>query len=448
MKCSRGINIFEINRKIDPKMQHKSKGQAWRCIHGITNKVENECCQRVKAIGQVFGRDKIIFQTLAFGPADENFTLLEKMANMLPRGKFQKLGLNAVSLKTSFSSLSSSLSTLRTEGGHRALTRRSDKIVDRNQKVDVTSTDIFGADGWWIYGFKYFIGKFEFKDNNNSGRLQKVNLKHGANGIAFYQQPFAEGAERFVYRCSEITVQIYEYDYAASSDNMAGRCGLRLVAKEAKDLENHHQGRKFHETFTRIQSEAADLAQSFTRLLPYARAEWNVNFIPTHICGCYDDSYRHGQAWILVEPELDGKFTRWNNNAGEIKGKTSRGKTSGLGDMGFLEEEESDEDDDEMGAIQIDDIPQAFSHFSYEYSKGRRLVCDLQGVWNADDGFLLTDPVIHHVCSKGRKHLNGATDKGVDGVKKFFQTHVCNSLCRRMKLPKRTPEKLIKVGVK
>jgi len=166
--------------------------------------------------------------------------------------------------------------------------------------------------------------------------------------------------------------------------------------------------------------------------LPRARPEWNVNFIKTHIYGCYDDSYKYGQAWILVEPELDGKFTKWNNNAGEIRGQTSaQGKVPGLGDipglgeMGFLEEEDSDEDDDEIGAIQIDDIPQAFSHFSYEHSRGRQLVCDLQGVWNADDGFVLTDPVIHHVSSKGRRYLNGATDKGEAGVKKFFETHVC-----------------------
>jgi len=222
MQCVHGINIFHINRYIDPKIQHRTKGQAWKCFHEITTRVEKQCCQRVKAIGQVFGRDKVIFRTLAFGPSKENFTLLEKMANVLPRGEFQKLGLNASSLKTSFSSLSSSLSTLRTEGGHRALTRRSDKVVDRNQKVDVTSTDVLGEDGWWIYAFKDFIGKYEFKDNDTSARLQRVNLRDGVNGIAFLQHPFAEGAERFVYRCTEIVAHISDYDYPASKDNKAG----------------------------------------------------------------------------------------------------------------------------------------------------------------------------------------------------------------------------------
>jgi hypothetical protein len=55
----------------------------------------------------------------------------------------------------------------------------------------------------------------------------------------------------------------------------------------------------------------------------------------------------------------------------------------------------------------------------------------LQGVWNSTDGFTFTDPVIHHVS--GSK-LNGATDKGQPGMRAFFRTHVCNDLCRRLRL--------------
>ena len=29
-------------------------------------------------------------------------------------------------------------------------------------------------------------------------------------------------------------------------------------------------------------------------------------------------------AWVLVEPELEGKFTKWNNNAGGISGAVPR----------------------------------------------------------------------------------------------------------------------------
>ncbi len=55
----------------------------------------------------------------------------------------------------------------------------------------------------------------------------------------------------------------------------------------------------------------------------------------------------------------------------------------------------------------------------------------MQGVWNASDGFTWTDPVIHHASNTKR---NGATDKGSVGMKTFFKTHECNSLCRRLGL--------------
>lgn len=227
---------------------------------------------------------------------------------------------------------------------------------------------------------------------------------------------------------------------------------MRLVAKEARDLENHHRGRKFHETFARIQLDAAKLAEGFTKSLPHLRSDWHVSFVPTTIYGCHDNEYVHGQAWILVEPELDGKFMNWNNNAGAVRGnafaKTEPAITPGfrVGPMVVLEESDEDEseDDGDLAPIHIDDIPQAFSHFSYEYSSGRQLVCDLQGVWNTMDlSGLLTDPVVHYVCTTGKRHKNGATDKGLQGVKKFFETHLCCALCKKMDLPSRTPSSLI-----
>jgi hypothetical protein len=460
MKCEHGVRIFDIDRKVDPKMKHSTKGSAWHCRQQIFEKVEKECCLRVKRIGQVFGRDKVIFRTLAFGPPQENFALLEKMAAVLPRGEFQKLGLNASNLRTAFSSLSSSLLTLRTEGGTKTLTRRSDKVVERNQKKDDHGSYIYGQEGWWIYARDDFLGKYKYHDGGNEkGQLKKV-VAERVEGIAFRSQPFAEGAERFVYRCCEI--EPYVYYSPANMKNIATRGQLRLVAKEAKDEENYHRGRKFHEILARIQTDAANLAKIFSSRLPSPRREWTVTFLDTFIYGMYDDDYPHGQAWILVEPELDGKFTKWNNNAGDVRRPTKNKKQESKAvDFGIIEESDEDDDDDDDGddyyssgggrddgglaTIEIDDIPQAFSHFTYEYSNGKKLVCDLQGVWNADDGFVLTDPVIHHVSSKeGRKHRNGATDKGFEGVEKFFTSHECNALCKKLGLRRRSLETLIK----
>lgn len=62
----------------------------------------------------------------------------------------------------------------------------------------------------------------------------------------------------------------------------------------------------------------------------------------------------------------------------------------------------------------------------------------LQGVWNAVDGFLLTDPAMHRRPMDGRQR-RGATDKGTEGVRRFFATHKCGSLCARLGLKPFSP---------
>ena len=154
---------------------------------------------------------------------------------------------------------------------------------------------------------------------------------------------------------------------------------------------------------------------------------------------------------MLVEEELEGRFTKWNNNAGAVKSwsasknKASAGSALGIGTMALLEEdeEEDEEDEEDPAPIQTEDVPQAFSHFTYEHSKDKKLVCDLQGIWNPDDGFVLTDPVVHYVSSRGKKHKNGVTDKGLEGVKRFFGTHECNALCTKIGLKPRSSDDLI-----
>jgi hypothetical protein len=448
LECEHGVKIFEVDRKEDALMGHRSAGSAWQCRKNLHERIKRECLERIRKIGDVFGRDKVILRTLAFGPAKEDFRLLEDMAAALPRGEFSKLGLNATNLKTAFSSLSSSMTELRTEGGSRTLTRR-DKVVNKDQKIDLSSDVVRGRDGWWIYSFEGLVGKFEFKSrvinpstgSSSRGEMVPCPLTTNATGLAFFEQPFAEGAERFVYRCTEIEVpkdKAFEWYYQAlqlfeKNLMLAERRGLRLVAKEAKDVENLHLGRAFHETFARVQHDAAMAALQFNQRMPMRRPEFNISFLPTSLYHCLDVNYKDNAAWVLVEQELDGKFTKWNNNAGAIR-------TSMPGLDALLEE---DEDEDEDEPIDVNDVPQAFSHFSYEASRGKQLVCDLQGVWNPADGFMLTDPVVHYMSSSGRKHKNGATDKGFEGMKRFFQTHKCGPLCAKMLLPVRTVDDLI-----
>ena len=64
------------------------------------------------------------------------------------------------------------MTELRTEGGGRSLTRRADKVVNKQQRVDVTGETVRGADGWWVYAFEDLVGKFSF--NGASKRLEKT----------------------------------------------------------------------------------------------------------------------------------------------------------------------------------------------------------------------------------------------------------------------------------
>jgi len=57
-------------------------------------------------------------------------------------------------------------------------------------------------------------------------------------------------------------------------------------------------------------------------------------------------------------------------------------------------------------------LPLLATYASYEASEGKQLVCDVQGTWNHEDGFMLTDPVIHYVSRMldARNHTCTYTD--------------------------------------
>lgn len=101
---------------------------------------------------------------------------------------------------------------------------------------------------------------------------------------------------------------------------------------------------------------------------------------------------RGRNAKSLVEPFIKGEYKKFNSNTAYV--------AEGYATM------------------------QALSHFSYHFSAGKRLVCDLQGGYYGDF-YVLTDPV---VCSQERAF--GATDLGQAGIENFFSHHRCNGMCR------------------
>ena len=63
-------------------------------------------------MGDIFGRDRLYFGAIAFGPLTESYSVLQQMGQQLPRGCFQKLGLSGKSLQTALSTLTSTFTTL------------------------------------------------------------------------------------------------------------------------------------------------------------------------------------------------------------------------------------------------------------------------------------------------------------------------------------------------
>jgi len=99
-----------------------------------------------------------------------------------------------------------------------------------------------------------------------------------------------------------------------------------------------------------------------------------------------------------VERFIDGSYRKHNNN------------------FGYVSEDERN-------------TPQAFSHFTYEASNHKILVCDIQGV-----GDLYTDPQMHTIDERGIG-LRCKGNMGLRGINRFLQTHQCNAICRYLKLP-------------
>ena len=73
----------------------------------------------------------------------------------------------------------------------------------------------------------------------------------------------------------------------------------------------------------------------------------------------------------------------------------------------------------------------AFSHWTYNESRGQMMVVDLQGVKQPTGHFWLTDPVIHSPIGDF-----GRDNKRASGIASYFKTHRCNTICESLKLIK------------
>ena len=79
-----------------------------------------------------------------------------------------------------------------------------------------------------------------------------------------------------------------------------------------------------------------------------------------------------------------------------------------------------------MQVLTTDIIPPALSHFSWKISSGRLMLCDIQGV-----DCTYTDAQIH---SNVTSMTFGRGDYREVGMRKFFENHECNEICKMLEL--------------
>ncbi|XP_077200880.1 transient receptor potential cation channel subfamily M member 6 isoform X2 [Paroedura picta] len=145
------------------------------------------------------------------------------------------------------------------------------------------------------------------------------------------------------------------------------------------------------------QRAAQKLIYMFNQVKPHT-IPYTPRFLDVLLIYCHS-----ANQWLTIEKFMTGEFRKYNNNNGDEITPTN-----------FLEE-----------------IMLAFSHWTYEYTRGELLVLDLQGV-----GENLTDPSVIKPEDKHAKGVAfGPANLGEEAIKNFISKHHCNSCCRKLRLP-------------
>lgn len=247
-----------------------------------------------------------------------------------------------------------------------------------------------------------------------------------AEGIAVREHIFGEGRERAVRRVREINA----YGHFV---------GPMMVGKESLFVEDNSDSFSFHKTFCIVQQLSQKMAGHFNRQLLALPGIDKMSTPRINFLDCYVMILRDGTdpaKFLLVEKMLDHtQYKKWNNNDGYVDGmSTDEYQTMKTGGRTPFKPDRQGKSANADCSFCVEDIPQAYSHFTYLASNREFLICDLQGVLNTavrPSVFELTDPAAHYSKMTNRKDY-GRTDRGEQGIEDFFKTHTCSNLCRML----------------
>ena len=481
--CVLGLLFLSDGRPSDPVPKGIGKQKA-KILEIVSNQMGD--------LASSFGR-RLNVNAIGFGNRDE-FEVLDSMAKVACeygcRAKYHNTKLDASALGTSITWLTSSLSETTREmtkvGGGGA--QREVRDVKRERKEEF-SDRIYDAEHWEKF-LEVEETTFELSDGGTVTETCKQVC-----AMALKTRIVAEGGERMCHKFRMIdreTSSFHGVPLLAKVDRYESNLPPGIEERAAFN---------FHKTHIVLQNKAASLALLFnkklTRLLlkPHelsrigatardvgmALAKKKCPFVYVIPCSLYSAiGYPNPTRHFHVEEMLKGKWQKWNDNKGGVWRESESGSGGGadtrrlaiasdtkesaaravdtFGEGIFDEaDDESDEEtdsddgfddglDDGFGGggqhqdLSFDNILQTFSHFTFHATREKLMVVDLQGVFYQNMRpmrYALTDPVIHESSKTGRHHINGRTDRGIEGMQDFFRTHVCNGLCKALQLTSR-----------
>ena len=426
---------------------------------------------KIEDLAKRFGR-RLSFYAIGIGDLD-NFNTLESMVDTAKdygvKAFFQLPSNTSSDLGSVFTSAATSLSTSQTEMTDvRTMRQQAIREVLRESRrlAAIPISEVSEAE-FFLYPLDN-VTRTVYSEIIVDGRRSKTfetvsMINPDTRYVAFCKEVFGEGAERFAYRF---------YELAADRKTILGK---PLVAKESRlvldtEYTDTRARELFVKTFCETQQLARRIGEKFNRKLDKLRRvdprTPRVKFLD---CSIYKISdVNTGDQSVLVEERLDESlWFKWNCNNGYVEGMEAaprysneqlRDAVSNLATLDAIAEGDSDEESEDNSEIDKptaivfspSEVAQAFSHFSYIDSYRRRLVCDLQGVYDQDENVLLfSDPVIHYHHPDGehlgdhRRNRYGRTDRGRAGIAMFFDTHhefcghLCRLVCRGFRKPRR-----------
>ncbi|XP_015267020.1 PREDICTED: transient receptor potential cation channel subfamily M member 6 [Gekko japonicus] len=266
--------------------------------------------------------------------------------------------------------------------------------VERNnlmrlaQTIPFTPVQLFAGEEVTVY-------KLEESSPSNLDKSMSTWSQHGM--AAMIQVLSREEMDGGLRRAMKVVCTWSENDALKLGQVFIVKSFLPEVVKTWQKI--FHEDTILHLCLREIQQQRAaqKLIYTFNQVKPHT-IPYTPRFLDVFLIYCHS-----ANQWLTIEKFMTGEFRKYNNNNGDEITPTN-----------LLEE-----------------VMLAFSHWTYEYTRGELLVLDLQGV-----GENLTDP---SVIKPEDKHAKGVTfgpaNLGEEAIKNFISKHHCNSCCRKLRLP-------------